>query len=435
MTIRFKTLKLVACVFVTLMLLPSTAHLQEKTESPTLQQEAPPIEGTSQQPSQLINPEDSTATELEDIKTNQEDVSDKDGELAVPNMTAEAPTKKEVAYYTVKKGDTLWDISSSYLKDPFLWPFIWKANQYISNPDLIYPGNKLTIPNLAPIERALSTPISEEPKETRVEEERAAQPEPQAKEKIAGAEAIKPKQAQPTAEEAPVTQSKLILPEEQLIPIIDKYAMLSAGFVNSDEIGGRIVGSPEDSKTAFSFGDTVYVKIPPVWNANIGDKFLIYSPQQNVRHPKRGGRYGNLIRGMGILQITALNSVDVLTAKITLSFDSIGKGNMLTPYQEPALVFNSPQKKTKDISGYILEVTDNRAISGQLDFVYLDKGNRDGVEPGDRFVVYSEPDDHSLPKKQIGEVQVFIVKNQSSTAVVRKSTEPISRGNQIEFMK
>jgi hypothetical protein len=41
------------------------------------------------------------------------------------------------------------------LKDPFLWPFIWKANPYIANPDLIYPGNNLAIPSLAPIERAL----------------------------------------------------------------------------------------------------------------------------------------------------------------------------------------------------------------------------------------------------------------------------------------
>ena len=28
--------------------------------------------------------------------------------------------------YKIKKGDTLWDISEEYLKNPFLWPNIWK---------------------------------------------------------------------------------------------------------------------------------------------------------------------------------------------------------------------------------------------------------------------------------------------------------------------
>jgi hypothetical protein len=203
--------------------------------------------------------------------------------------------------------------------------------------------------------------------------------------------------------------------------------MLSAGFINSEGMDGRIVGAPEDSKSIFSYGDTVFIKISSAKNANIGDKFLIYTPGSRV------GRYGKLIRGLGILQITAKDSTDILTARITLSFDNIQKDNLLTPYQEPAFVFNSSQKKAKDISGYILEV--NRAINGQLDFVYLDMGSKNGVDPGDSFNVYNEPRDRSLPKKKIGEVQVFIVKDQTSTAVVRKSTEPIYRGNQVEFKK
>ena len=48
--------------------------------------------------------------------------------------------------YVVVKGDTLWDISDSALKDPFLWPLIWKENPFITNPDLIYPGQVFTLP-------------------------------------------------------------------------------------------------------------------------------------------------------------------------------------------------------------------------------------------------------------------------------------------------
>ena len=45
--------------------------------------------------------------------------------------------------YVVKKGDTLWDISNSFLGKPYHWPEIWHINQEIENPHLIYPGDKL----------------------------------------------------------------------------------------------------------------------------------------------------------------------------------------------------------------------------------------------------------------------------------------------------
>ncbi|MBD1573910.1 LysM peptidoglycan-binding domain-containing protein [Vibrio sp. S17_S38] len=47
--------------------------------------------------------------------------------------------------YTVKKGDTLWDISALFLDSPWLWPRLWQVNPDINNPHLIYPGDKLTL--------------------------------------------------------------------------------------------------------------------------------------------------------------------------------------------------------------------------------------------------------------------------------------------------
>ena len=51
----------------------------------------------------------------------------------------------EEVVHTVKKGDTLWDISNKYMKTPWNWPLIWSNNEAITNPHLIYPGDKVII--------------------------------------------------------------------------------------------------------------------------------------------------------------------------------------------------------------------------------------------------------------------------------------------------
>ena len=53
--------------------------------------------------------------------------------------------KEEPIIYTVKQGDTLWDISQRFIKDPYYGPNLWSNNPAIGNPHLIYPGQKLRI--------------------------------------------------------------------------------------------------------------------------------------------------------------------------------------------------------------------------------------------------------------------------------------------------
>ena len=55
-------------------------------------------------------------------------------------LTADAPDE-----YVVKTGDTLWDISKVFLRDPWYWPEIWYVNPQVENPHLIYPGDVLKL--------------------------------------------------------------------------------------------------------------------------------------------------------------------------------------------------------------------------------------------------------------------------------------------------
>lgn len=56
-------------------------------------------------------------------------------------------TTKEKRYYTVKKGDCLWNISKKYYGKGSDYTKIFNANKdKIKNPSLIYPGQKFVIP-------------------------------------------------------------------------------------------------------------------------------------------------------------------------------------------------------------------------------------------------------------------------------------------------
>ena len=83
-----------------------------------------------------------SATTRYPISGEQRHTAEQVATLGVP-LAALAPNAPDT--YTVKRGDTLWDISSTYYRNPWLFPVIARAND-IENPDLIIAGARIFIP-------------------------------------------------------------------------------------------------------------------------------------------------------------------------------------------------------------------------------------------------------------------------------------------------
>jgi hypothetical protein len=349
----------------------------------------------------------------------------------------QSPAAEKTARYTIRQGDTLWDIANAYYRDPFLWPLIWKSNPSIKDPDLIYPGAALVIPSLAPVERAMSAPEEAAPvQEKAVENQAAAAPQ----EETGIPSFLRQRPAGSAQSEALARGSTLIVPEEAATPIFDKYAMLGAGFISEESSKDYLQDVVVDPSRKNEVGNIigadyeVYLVVRSRETVNIGDRFLIFEEVHKVKHPITHRYYGNLYKVNGVAKVTGTKEQGIYTARITQSFDAAMRGNMLAPYQEPTPIYPSKQKQAaKNITGYILEVTDRKSISGQTDIVYLDKGKEDGVDPGDRFIVMSEPNPSTGVRHPVGEVQVMIVKERTATAFVQKSIDTLSKGYPIIF--
>ena len=72
-----------------------------------------------------------SATSRYPITPQQQSTAEQVAQAGVP-LAALAPNAPD--RYTVKRGDTLWDLSSMYLTSPWRWPELWGMNKdQISN--------------------------------------------------------------------------------------------------------------------------------------------------------------------------------------------------------------------------------------------------------------------------------------------------------------
>jgi hypothetical protein len=313
--------------------------------------------------------------------------------------------------YIVEKNDTLWDISTRKLEDPFLWPKLWNVNPHIENPDLIYPGTKILIPSREELMQIPASPVRD----------------------IPIAEKQKVKKSEPKSEPksiwkyAPIMQKKYI---------IEKNLYIASGWISDTYPSiGKITSSPTNQQMT-SKNDIVYIEFPESLSADkpvlipSGNKDSISKKRyfairdiKMVKHPVSGEKIGHQIRIAGILELNGMDG-DTIKARITDSFEDIQMGDGLLPYQElePPLVPDT--LRTPDIQGYIIESHMNSYLVSKGNVIFLDKGENDGIKVGDVFTVMRE----QQAKSRLGKIQIVSLQPTTSGAVIIENSQEIKIG-------
>jgi hypothetical protein len=329
----------------------------------------------------------------------------------------QAPTSypEGTQLHIIQRGDTLWDISNTYLQNPFLWPQLWDANRYIENPHLIYPGDPVRIPDIDVVRGEGEEPGG--PGTGRPGEPGAGE----AGEAGAGEAGVA---GQPGGPAGP-----------RFHPAYEEVTIQCAGYLeDEDDDDFRIFGSEEDGhKDGLATGDIVYLNRGSQDGVSPGDSFYT---QREVDFT--WGVDGSYVRRTGWLRILAVQEETSMAEVVQACLD-INVGDYLKPFEPipvPLLPFEDPPNRltpeTGRMRGRIVASLDDLATLGQGYLVSIDVGQEDGVVPGNIFTIFRYVYD-GAPRKVLGTLAVLTVQREHSTARIMESVDYILTGDLVEL--
>lgn len=361
------------------------------------------------------------------------------GQVAAQEATAggeqrRRPETLPEGVYNVRQGDTLWAIAARYLDNPRLWPQIWKENPFVSNPNLIFPGDPLTIPGYGAPARSLA----EAPPVPPVGEEQVPPP-------IAPpVEAVAPAPPEVAAVSRPEDVIKTPAAPPSLV--IPRAALECSGFVaQRQEIlrVGRIIRPVEEDNIRHWYWDDVFVDVGRR-KVQRGDRFRVVRPTTTIDHPATGARVGVKVRTLGTVEIVS-TAGGAPRAKITYNCEDLADGDLLVEAKE----LMPPQRGVSQpahlrVGGTIVGSKEDADSLGQGDIVYVDVGQKQGIVPGDAFYVFRvsgagiDPDSGRAiplaPTKQ-GELVVIRTSAQAATGLLTVSNIQLRVGEPLVLFR
>ncbi|MBD1399757.1 LysM peptidoglycan-binding domain-containing protein [Pelovirga terrestris] len=303
------------------------------------------------------------------------------------------------AIYTVKKGDTLWDLSQRFIEDPFYWPNIWADNpELITNPHLIFPGQQIRILDgrleiLPAYTQQDTTPTVEEPAGAAVDE---------------------------------------------IFSIT--VATRGNGFILVDEQSqGRLVDAT-DNRVLLTENDMVFVAMDAGTVARTGDSFGLYQRGDTVVHPtNRKQRIGTLMYNLGSVKVSEVRGKTVV-GQIDRAFREITRGAELFYYDPPRRDIALQRGTTQD-TGVIVATQEEKGTISTGDIIFVDLGRNNELAVGNLLYI-SRPrqitdealkgaEHLDLPEEVVGAAIVTETRDTTATALIIKSIDSAAIGNSI----
>jgi len=352
------------------------------------------------------------------------------GAASSPAPAPGSPAAEVEGPYVVKKGDTLWGISKDLLQDPLLWPRLWEKNPAVKDPNLIYPGDRLTLPGreIAPAPAAQPAK-AESPKAEPAKEKAEAPP------------------AAPPAAPKPAPAPAVARPVEPPVPLLSRDAVVCSPALTTEamveSVGiGSIVRSV-DNRTLISMEDLVGVGVNANVALNPGDRLAVVRPAQRLIHPRTGLPISRVLYILGLVEVKEARDRVVL-GRVSYSCGAMSIGDLVMPYtpaQFPEGKIAQPTRRS--VEGVVVDSLRGERLIGMLQVVFLDVGAVQGVGPGDVFGIYrpSLPVVDAagavlaIPPVRLGEAVVIRVTDQTATAAVTTSAIEVRIGDQVALSR
>jgi nucleoid-associated protein YgaU len=330
-----------------------------------------------------------------------------------PNVRVDSPNS-----HTVLNGDTLWSISAKFLEDPWRWKEIWQGNTQIANPNLIYPGDVITLifvdgkPQLTVNNETSNNPIS------------TAVMSPPSH----NGELITVKLS-PKIRTEPIKTAIPVIPLERINTFLSANRIVEAGELES---APHIIAG-QKKRILLGAGDLLYAR----GNFNSTNlHYGIYTKGKEYIDPETDEIIGVQAIALGKAKITDQTD-DVGTFIITQSLREIrtDSGNRLLSNQAREITSTFlPNPPENEVTGTIVNTEGGLSQVGRLDVVTINLGREDGLKQGsllgiykvggaisDKFAERKTPRDVELPNERAGLLMVFEAFKHMSFAIVLES--------------
>ena len=323
--------------------------------------------------------------------------------------------------YTVKRGDTLWDISKLFLRSPWRWPELWGMNlDGIRNPHLIFPGQVLYLDRTGDRARL-----------------RLAEPTgPSGTTKLS-----------PRVRSEPLDRASIAsIPLHLIAPFLNEAVVF-----NSNELAAapRIVAT-QDGTVVIAKGELAYVRgdIDPS-----GREWRVFREPKPLLDPTTKEVLGYEAAFLGTADYTrpgetrpaddgSGTQIVPATFTITSSRLEIGVGDRLAPVPPRDFTNYAPHPPSRPLAGRVISIYGESLNAGQNQIVALNKGSNDGVERGHVLALLRDgatqidPTDEKrtqikLPDERNGLAFVFRVFDRVSYALIVSVQAPVSAGDRF----